>query len=117
MNRLHTIAQTIIDKLEAQELIEALVRLSDDPGKMDHEIPMEEQDEDEQPSQPARVIPSTTVETDWKLNQERPWCMVPTMCNSSVRIVVDARLVRQNGFSVYDMKSLMAFRRDFKLML
>ena len=53
----------------------------------------------------ARVVPTTTVESDWKTSQERPW------------IVVDARLLRQNGFSVYDMKSLMAFRRDFKLML
>ena len=33
MKRLHTIAQTIIEKLEAQELIEALVRLADDPSE------------------------------------------------------------------------------------
>lgn len=107
MDRLATVAHTIVQQLDRMDLIETLLLLSKQEGSFSDESQVETDFEPpkENPIEQDRVQVSKTVETDFSAVEKRKW------------IVIDARLLRKNGFSVHDLKSLSVFKRHYKLLL
>lgn len=110
MDRLATVAHTIVQQLDRMDLIETLLLLSKQEGSFSDESQVETELEPheppkENPIEQDRVQVSKTVEADFSAVEKRKW------------IVIDARLLRKNGFSVHDLKSLSVFTRHYKLLL